>query len=88
MGLIDWLIVIIPVTFVIGMGLYSRRYIRGVADFLATGRVCVCYKSRFKIYILLSKSVLATVTGALEHMVAPRKLVLERVLSSAQNSNG
>jgi solute:Na+ symporter, SSS family len=43
MGLIDWLIVIIPVTFVIGMGLYSRRYIRGVADFLAAGRVCGRY---------------------------------------------
>lgn len=43
MGLIDWLIVIIPVTFVIGIGFYSRRYIRGVADFLAAGRVCGRY---------------------------------------------
>lgn len=43
MGLIDWLIVIIPVTFVIGMGLYSRKYIRGVTDFLAAGRVCGRY---------------------------------------------
>jgi solute:Na+ symporter, SSS family len=43
MGLIDWLIVIIPVTFVVGMGLYSRKYIRGVADFLAAGRVCGRY---------------------------------------------
>ena len=43
MGLIDWLIVIIPVTFVIGMGLYSRKYVRGVADFLAAGRVCGRY---------------------------------------------
>jgi len=43
MGLIDWLIVIIPVTFIIGMGLYSRKYIRGVADFLAAGRVCGRY---------------------------------------------
>ncbi len=43
MGLIDWLIVIIPVTFVIGMGFYSRKYIRGVADFLAAGRVCGRY---------------------------------------------
>jgi solute:Na+ symporter, SSS family len=43
MELIDWLIVIIPVTFVIGMGFYSRKYIRGIADFLAAGRVCGRY---------------------------------------------
>lgn len=43
MGLIDWLIVIVPVAFVLGIGLYSRRYIRGVADFLAAGRVCGRY---------------------------------------------
>jgi Na+/proline symporter len=43
MGLIDWLIVLIPVTFVVGMGFYSRKYIRGVADFLAAGRVCGRY---------------------------------------------
>ena len=40
---IDWLIVIVPVTIVIGVGFYSRRYIRGVADFLAAGRVCGRY---------------------------------------------
>ena len=43
MGLIDWLIVIIPVTFVIGMGLYSRKYVRSVVDFLSAGRVCGRY---------------------------------------------
>ena len=43
MGLIDWLIVLLPVIFIIGMGLYSRKYIRGVADFLAAGRVCGRY---------------------------------------------
>ena len=43
MGLIDWLIVVIPVVFVVGIGLYSRKYIRGVADFLAAGRVCGRY---------------------------------------------
>lgn len=43
MGLIDWLIVVVPVAFVIGMGLYSRRYVRSVADFLAAGRVCGRY---------------------------------------------
>ena len=43
MGLIDWLIVIIPVTFVVGMGCYSRKYVRSVADFLSAGRVCGRY---------------------------------------------
>ncbi len=43
MGLLDWLIVIIPVIFVLWMGMYSRRYLRGVADFLAAGRVCGRY---------------------------------------------
>jgi len=43
MGLIDWLIVIIPVTFIIGVGIYSRRYVRSVADFLSAGRVCGRY---------------------------------------------
>jgi len=45
MGLINWLIVIIPVTFVVGMGLYSRKYIRGVAD--ATLFVSVISQMRF-----------------------------------------
>ena len=40
---IDWLIVIAPVIFIIGMGFYSRKYIRSVADFLAAGRVCGRY---------------------------------------------
>ena len=43
MSWIDWLIVLIPVTFVYCMGLYSRRYVRSVADFLSAGRVCGRY---------------------------------------------
>lgn len=39
----NWLIVIIPFCFVIGMAFYSRRYIRDVVDFLAAGRVCGRY---------------------------------------------
>jgi solute:Na+ symporter, SSS family len=43
MGLIDWLIVIIPVAFIVGIGIYSRKYVRSVADFLSAGRVCGRY---------------------------------------------
>lgn len=43
MSLIDWAILVVPVVFVMFMGFYSRRYIRGVSDFLACGRVCGRY---------------------------------------------
>ena len=38
MGWIDWLIVIIPTAFVMGLGMYSKKYVHGVADFLSAGR--------------------------------------------------
>ncbi len=40
---IDLVIVIVPVVFVLGMAVYSRKYVRGVADFLAAGRVAGRY---------------------------------------------
>jgi Na+/proline symporter len=40
---IDWLITIIPVALVLWLAFYSRRYARGVADFLAAGRVAGRY---------------------------------------------
>ena len=40
---VDWLIVLIPLAFVLGMGWHSRRYIKGVADFLSAGRLCGRY---------------------------------------------
>lgn len=40
---IDWLIVIVPVLFVLGMAVYCRRFIRGVADYVAAGRVAGRY---------------------------------------------
>ena len=43
MSLVDWLIVLIPVSFVLYMGFRSRKYIRGVADFLSAGRICGRY---------------------------------------------
>ncbi|MBP5544881.1 MAG: sodium:panthothenate symporter [Kiritimatiellae bacterium] len=39
----DWLILILPVSFVMWMGLRSRRYVRGVSDFLSAGRLCGRY---------------------------------------------
>ena len=43
MYLIDWLIVIVPVAMVIGLGYYARKYVRSVADFLSAGRACSRY---------------------------------------------
>ena len=40
---IDWIIVLVPVTFLLGVALYSRKYVRGVVDFLAAGRVAGRY---------------------------------------------
>ena len=39
----DWLILILPVCFVMFMGFYVKRYIRGVTDFLSAGRLCGRY---------------------------------------------
>lgn len=43
MGIFGWSIVIIPVVLVLAMAIYSRKYIRGVADYLAAGRVAGRY---------------------------------------------
>ena len=40
---IDWLIMLVPFIVVIWMAIYSRKYVRGVADFLAAGRVAGRY---------------------------------------------
>ena len=43
MSIIDWMIVIIPFAFVLYVAWVSRKYVKGVADFLAAGRVCGRY---------------------------------------------
>ena len=43
MTLVSWLIVLIPLIFVVVMAFYSRRYVRDVADYLACGRVAGRY---------------------------------------------
>lgn len=43
MSWIDWLIVVVPVVFIIGIAFYAKRYARSAADFLAAGRVAGRY---------------------------------------------
>lgn len=43
MSVIDWLIVLVPLTFIVAAGIYSRKYIKGVSDFLSAGRVAGRY---------------------------------------------
>ena len=40
---IDWIIVIVPVMFILGIAVYAKKYVRGVADFLVAGRVAGRY---------------------------------------------
>ncbi|WP_309400254.1 sodium:solute symporter family transporter [Cerasicoccus maritimus] len=40
---IDWIITLAPVCFVLYLAVYSRKYVRGVVDFLAAGRVAGRY---------------------------------------------
>ena len=56
----NWLIVIVPFIFVIGMAFYARRYIRDVVDFLAAGRVC----GRYVIAVASLESALGLITMA------------------------
>ena len=39
----DWLILVLPVAFVMYIGFRVRRYVRGVSDFLSAGRLCGRY---------------------------------------------
>ena len=43
MNRIDYLIFLLPMVWVLALGWYSRRYIRGVVDFLSAGRLCGRY---------------------------------------------
>ena len=43
MSVIDWIITVVPMIFVVWLGFYSRRYIKGVSDYLAAGRVAGRY---------------------------------------------
>jgi len=39
MQTIDWILFTIPLLIVLGVGLYTQRYMKSVADFLSGGRV-------------------------------------------------
>ncbi len=43
MHFIDWLIVIVPTVSILGLSFYSRKFVHGVVDFLAAGRVAGRY---------------------------------------------
>ena len=43
MSVLDWIIAVVPMAFVVWLGFYSRRYIKGVSDYLAAGRVAGRY---------------------------------------------
>ena len=43
MSWIDWLIVVLPIVFVVWIAFFSRRYVKGVVDYLAAGRVAGRY---------------------------------------------
>ncbi len=43
MNLTSWLIVLIPLLGVLGFAIYSTRFVRGIADYLAAGRVAGRY---------------------------------------------
>jgi len=43
MHLIDWLIAVVPVVLVLSLAVHSRKYVRGVVDYLAAGRVAGRY---------------------------------------------
>lgn len=84
---IDWCITIIPVAGVLALAVYARRFVRGVADFLAAGRVAGRYvisvgdlEAGLGLYTLVMWSEIRYKTGyALlfwENMVFPLSVVM------------
>ncbi len=55
---LDWIIVVIPLFFIIGTAFYVKRYVRGVADFLVAGRVA----GRYVISVADMESALGIIT--------------------------
>ncbi len=64
MSFLDWSIVVIFLIFIVWMGIYSMRYVRGVTDFLACGRVCGRYV--ISVADMANGLALITMIGAVE----------------------
>ena len=43
MHFVDWIITVVPVVAVLCLAVYSRKFVRGVVDYLAAGRVAGRY---------------------------------------------
>lgn len=61
MSALDWCILIIPLLAIMALAVYARRYVRGVADFIAAGRVADRYviavgdmENAFSVLVLVS----------------------------------
>ena len=54
----DWGIVIVPLMFLLYMGFYSGKFMKGVVDFLAGGRIC----GRYVIAVAGMESALGLIT--------------------------
>ena len=72
MTLLDWLIVTVPVLFVMGMGFYSCKYVKSVADFLVAGRLC----GRYVISVGDVANALAIMTDVAESGFSPAAAIL------------
>ncbi|NLF60276.1 MAG: sodium:panthothenate symporter [Lentisphaerae bacterium] len=83
----DWCIAVIPMIFVVGLAFYTRKYIKGVADFLAAGRVAGRYvlcvgdmASGLSVITIVALVEIKYQTGyALEfwqHIIAPLGLIM------------
>mgnify|MGYP000792263207 FL=1 len=43
MHILDWLITFVPLGLIVATALYSRRFVRGIVDYLAAGRLAGRY---------------------------------------------
>ena len=58
MSLFDWGLLGVFIVFIVGIGIYSMRYVRSVTDFLVCGRVC----GRYVISVADTANALALIT--------------------------